>query len=80
MNVTYLQSDQHDKSVFRSLFEQYLDEKPGTIDWNAWKHLDSKHQIEYGHLPEVSADEAQSALSRIAVIRLNGTPSVRPSC
>lgn len=64
--------------MFLRLYEQFLTEPP-TIDWSAWRKIDTKYEIEHEKLPDIP-DDIGDVLKRVAVIKLNGGLGTTMGC
>lgn len=70
----------NDLGVFLRLYEQFLTEPP-TIDWNKFKRIDPKYELDYDKLPEIANDYAiKEVLKRVAVVKLNGGLGTTMGC
>ena len=65
---------------FKILFEQYIEEKGTKIEWSRIKPPTAGSIIKYGEIPEAKEDGVASALSKLAVLKLNGGLGTSMGC
>jgi UTP--glucose-1-phosphate uridylyltransferase len=68
-----------DMHIFRKLYEQFLSE-PAQINWKSWSLPPEDRYIDSSKLPQISIDETQQLLKKLAVIRLNGGLGTTMGC